>query len=130
MFKVDSENMIIYLTRGDSASIVFSAKTQEGEVFHPSKYDKLCFSAAKKLGEEPLIEIVNEMDEDESEFWTINIDTEDTKKLNFGKYNFDVQIEIKDSAESEPVAVKTIIGKTDEITPYLILWGEISPEGV
>ena len=130
MFKIDSENMIIYLTRGDSASIIFSARTQQGEEFHPTKYDKLYFSAAKKLGEEPLIEIVNEMDEDESAFWTVDIDTEDTKHLNFGKYNFDVQIEIRDSEEGSPVSVKTIIGKTDEVTPYLILWGEISPEDI
>ena len=129
MFKIDSENMTIYLTRGDSASIIFSAKSDEGEQFHPTKNDRLYFSAAKKHGEEPLIEIMNVMDDDESEFWTINLETEHTKHLNFSKYAFDVEIEMRDSVTDELTGVKTIIGKTDEITPYLVLWGEVSPEG-
>lgn len=129
MFKVDPENMIIYLTRGDSASIVFSAKDELGEQYHPTQYDRLTFSVAKKLGENPLIEIINEMSDDEEKFWTIDIETDDTKHLNFGKYNFDVQLEMRNSYSGDLEAVNTIIGKTDDITPYFILWGEISPEG-
>lgn len=129
MFKIDSENMTIYLTRGDSASIIFSAKTDEGEYFHPTKNDRLYFSASKKYGEEPLIEIMNVMDDDEAEFWAIDLETEHTKHLGFGKYTFDVELELRDSGTGELQGVKTIIGKTDEITPYLVLWGEVSPEG-
>lgn len=129
MFKIDSENMIIYLTRGDSASIVFSAKTDEGEEFHPTRNDRLYFSAAKKFGEEPLVEVMNVMEDDEAAFWTINIETEHTKHLKFGKYTFDVEIEMRDAETGAIEGVKTIIGKTDDLTPYLVLWGEVSPEG-
>ena len=131
MFKIDSENQIIYLTRGDSADIIFSARTDNGtgEQFHPTKYDKLTFCVAKKLEEEPLIQIVNEMDNDEMSFWSVSIEPHHTENLKPAKYNFDVQVEIRDSTTGELVGVKTIIGKTDDITPYFILWGDISPQG-
>lgn len=128
MFKVDSENMIIYITRGDSASIIFSAKDKNGEVFHPTAGDRLTFAVAKKFGDEPLIEIINEMGSSEEDFWAVNLLSEHTNDLKFGKYNFDVQVEMVDAITGEVTAVNTIIGKTDDITPYFIIWGEISPE--
>lgn len=129
MFKIDSENMIIYLTRGDSASIVFSAKDENGQVYHPNTNDRLSFSVAKKFGEEPLIEIITIMQDDEESFWTINLNASHTKDLSFGKYCFDVQLEMRDSESGELAGVNTIIGKTDEVTPYFIIWEEVSPEG-
>ena len=130
MFKIDPENMIIYLTRGDSAGIVFSASNCQGDQFHPTKNDRLIFSASKKFGEEPLVEIINTMGENESEedFWSIQINPDDTKNLGFGKYVFDVEIEMRNSESGELEAVDTIIGQTDCVTPTLILWGEVSLE--
>ena len=129
MFKVDSENMTIYLTRGDSASIVFSAKDENGQIFHPTANDRLSFSVAKKFGDAPLIEIVTIMQQDEEAFWTINLNADHTKNLNFGKYCFDVQLEIRDTNSGDLISVNTIIGKTDDISPSFVLWEEISPEG-
>ncbi len=128
MFKVDSENMTIYLTRGDTDSIIFSAKDQDGNQFHPTTNDCLVFSVAKKYGDEPLIEIYNKMTGIEEDFWVINILPEHTENLNFGKYAFDVQLEMRDDSTGNLTAINTIIGKTDEISPQFILWGEVSQE--
>lgn len=128
MFKVDPENMTIYLTRGDTASIIFSAKDYDGNDFHPTVNDRLIFSAAKKVGEEPLIEIINKMEDNEEDFWTVQLNPEHTENLSFGKYAYDVQIEMRNSSSGDLETVNTIIGRTDEISPYLVLWGEVSQE--
>lgn len=128
MFKVDPENKIIYITRGDTASIIFSAKDSEGNEFHPTANDRLIFSAAKKVGDEPLIEIIKNMNGNEEDFWTVTLLPEHTENLSFGKYAFDVQLELRDPQTSELTAINTIIGKTDEISPYLVIWGEVSQE--
>lgn len=128
MFKVDPENKIIYITRGDTASIIFSAKDSEGNEFHPTANDRLIFSAAKKVGLDPLIVITNQMNEDEEEFWTVQLKPEHTESLPFAKYAYDVQLEMRNSSTGELEAVNTIIGKTDEISPYLVIWGEVSQE--
>lgn len=124
MIKVDTETMWIYLTRGDSAIIVFSAENEKGEPFHPSNGDKLVFKVTKKLGDEEsrVLIIENEMDDNEEEYWSIKFKPEDTKNLAFGKYFYDVEINICD--DGEVVDVDTIIGKTDEITPTFMIWGE------
>ena len=128
MFKVDSENMTIYITRGDTASIIFSARDHDGNEFHPTNNDCLIFSSAKKVGDEPLIEIINKMTGIEEDFWTVNLLPEHTENLNFGKYAFDVQLEMRNTDTGEIEAINTIIGKTDEISPQLIIWGEVSQE--
>lgn len=124
MVKVDTKTMWIYLTRGDSAIIVFSAENEEGKPFHPSNGDKLVFKVTKKLGDEEsrVLVIENEMDNNEEEYWSIKFKPEDTKNLAFGKYFYDVEINICDNGEV--VDVDTIIGKTDEITPTFMIWGE------
>ena len=67
MLKIDTETMMIELTRGDSASIVFSAVDKDGNPWNPTDGDeKLTFAVAKKWGGETLMEITNEFDpEDE-----------------------------------------------------------------
>jgi hypothetical protein len=124
MIKVDIKTMWIYITRGDSAIIVFSAENEDGESFHPSNGDKLIFKATKKMGDEEsrVITIENEMDGNEEEYWSIKFKPEDTKNLAFGKYPYDVEINICDNGEV--VDVDTIIGKTDTLSPTLVIWGE------
>lgn len=128
MLIVDPEIMSISMTRGDTANIIFGAKSEDGEVFHPTLNDRIIFSVAKKFGEEPLITIMNKMESNEEEFWTIQIEPELTSNLAFGKYVYDVQIEIRDSSTDEITSIYTIIGKTSEISPYFTLWGEVSKE--
>jgi len=60
MLSINTENFLIEITRGDSASIVFAAVDKDGNVWNPEQTtDKLTFAVAKKWGNEPLMEIVN-----------------------------------------------------------------------
>lgn len=123
MFKIDNETMTIYLTRGNSATIIFSAKDEEGNDFHPTTGDKLIFSAAVKVGMEPVLRIENVMASSEENFWAIKFRPEDTQDLKISKYAFDVDIEIYES--DVMVDRDTIIGKTDTVSPTLVLWGDV-----
>lgn len=128
MLKIDSQTMTISMTRGDTVDIIFSAVNEEGDAFHPTKNDRLIFSVARKLGEEPIICVVNEMNESEEDFWSIRIEPSDTNELKFGKYPFDVQLEIRGADNGALEVVDTIIGKTDTLSPSLVIWGEVSKE--
>lgn len=125
MLKIDADNMTISMTRGDTVSIVFSAKYTDGQTYVPSNGDVLTFSAAKKVGATPLVEISNTMNSDTDAFWEIVIPASATEEMKFGNYAFDVQLEHTVNGVTE---VNTIIGKTDEISPTLTLWGEVSQE--
>ena len=128
MFEIDKDTKWIYMTRGDSETIVFSAKDPEGEPFVPTAHDKLIFSAAKKWGDDPpLLRIENTMVDDAEDFWTVIFEPEHTKDLEFKKYCYDVQIELRSSDDQEdPDDVITIIGKTETLSPTLVIWGEVS----
>ncbi len=123
MLKIDKDTMTIFLTRGNSANIVFSAKNEDDEEFHPTAGDKIIFEASKKVGEEPVLVIENTMVDDEEAFWTIRFNPSDTENLSIGKYAFDVDIEIY--AGNILVDRDTIIGKTDTVSPTLVLWGDV-----
>ena len=129
MIKIDQETQWIYMTRADSENIVFGAVDKlTGDPYIPKNKDRLIFSAAKKVGDEPLVEIVNEMDGDAEAFWNIRFDPEDTENLVFGKYAYDVELQIRNSTTGELEDRKTIIGKTDTISPTLVIWGEVTKE--
>jgi len=128
MLNINTETMMIELTRGDTASIVFSAVDSEGTTWTPTAGDKLTFSVAKKWGGTPMMVIENEYDgESLEDFWTIVIPTDKwlddngADKFKFQDYVYDVQITTSTGTE-------TIIGKTDEITPTFRVWGEASEE--
>ena len=59
MLNINTDTMLIELTRGDSASIVFSAVNDEGETYTPSVGEKIKFAVAKKWGADPLMKIEN-----------------------------------------------------------------------
>jgi hypothetical protein len=129
MIKIDQDTQWIYMTRADSENIVFGAVDKKtGDTFIPTEKDKLIFSAAKKVGDDPLIKIVNEMTGNIEAFWNIRFNPEDTETLVFGKYAYDVELQIRNSITGELEDRKTIIGKTDTISPTLVLWGEVSKE--
>ena len=129
MLNIDTNTMLIELTRGDSASIVFGAKDKDGNTWNPdSTSDKITFAVSKKWGGENLMSIINTYDgSDTTKFWTINIGTEDwlnddgSDKFKFADYVYDVQIETSTGAD-------TIIGKTDELNPTFRVWGEAAEE--
>lgn len=121
MLKIDSEKMIIAMTRGDTANIVFSAVDEQGTTYIPVANDVLRFAVAKKVGAEPLFELTNIMSNDATDFWTIVIQPADTNSLKFGDYAFDVQL-------THNGEVDTIIGATDEINPIFRVWGEVATE--
>lgn len=121
MLEIDTNTMMIKMTRGDTESIVFSAVDGEGTTYTPSAGDKLKFAVAKKIGADPLFEIENTMVSDSDAFWTIVIPSDKTNGLKFGDYAYDVQL-------SNSGGVDTIIGKTDTISPTLRIWGEVATE--
>lgn len=132
MLEIDTTTMTISLTRGDSASIVFSAVDENGDPWNPSEGDeKLTFAVAKKWGGEVLMEVENEYDETREEpladFWTINItadkwlDNAGNDKFKFSDYVFDVQVSTSTGAD-------TIIGKTNNMSPTFRVLGEVAVE--
>lgn len=121
MLKIDSDNMIIAMTRGDTANIVFSAVDEQGTSYTPVLNDVLRFAVAKKVGAEPLFELTNIMANDATAFWTITIQPHNTNTMKFGDYVFDVQL-------THNGEVDTIIGATDEIRPTFRVWGEVATE--
>lgn len=122
MIAIDEDEMLIALTRGDSASIVFSAVDEEGTVYTPQVGDVLKFAVATNVGATPLLVITNTMAQSAEEFWQIDIDSEDTQELDFKDYAWDLQIESGNH-------VDTIIGKTDDVSPVFRVWGEIAQQG-
>ena len=121
MLKIDAEKMMICLTRGDTANIVFSAVDDQGNTYTPVLNDVLRFAVAKKVGADPLFQKQNVMAGDATAFWTITIEPADTNPLKFGDYAFDVQL-------THDGDVDTIIGATDEIQPTFRVWGEVATE--
>lgn len=128
MLNIDTTTMLIELTRGDTASIVFSAVDGDGTEWHPSEHDKLKFAVAKKWGGEVLMDIVNEYDGvDENAFWTITIPTEKwldgsgNDKFKFADYVWDVQLTTSTGSD-------TIIGKTSDLSPTFRVLGEVAVE--
>ena len=132
MLKIDTEKMLIKLTRGDSASIVFSAVDGDGDPWNPSEGDEsLQFAVAKKWGGDPLMKIktkyVPTADEPLDDFWTINITTDDwlddngNDKFKFTDYVWDCQVLTSTGAQ-------TIIGKTDDLEPTFTVLGEVAEE--
>ena len=125
MLKIDTEKMMICLTRGDTANIVFSAVDEAGTTYDPSIGDELRFSVAKKVGADPLFEIPRKYDginiTTDEQFWTVTIQPSNTNPLKFGDYAFDVQL-------THDGEVDTIIGVTDEIAPTFRVWGEVATE--
>lgn len=121
MLKINTEKMLIALTRGDTANIVFSAKDQSGTTYIPSVGDILKFAVAKKVGADPIFEIENTNDGDTEAFWEITILPSNTRDMKFGDYAFDVQL-------THDGEVDTIIGKTDTVSPTFRVWGEVATE--
>ena len=130
MLNIDTTTMLIELTRGDTASIVFSAVESDGTTVTPVAGDKLKFAVAKKVGAEPLFEIEHTMDSDATEFWTIVIDDEAWdkaeealgSKMKFADYVWDCQYTVNTGE------VNTIIGKTDDLSPTFRVLGEVATE--
>lgn len=128
MLNIDTDTMMIELTRGDSASIVFSAVDGDGTAWTPTTGDILTFAVAKKFGSEPIMKKANEYDGVDSDaFWTIVIETDDwldeegNDVFKFKDYVWDCQITTSTGSD-------TIIGQTDDITPTFRVWGEVAEE--
>ena len=122
MIAIDAIEMMIELTRGDSASIVFSAVNEDGTTYTPQSGDVLKFAVANEVGANPVFVISNTYTTSTETFWTVNIAPNDTADLDFGDYVWDLQIESGNN-------VTTIIGKTDDLSPTFRVWGEVAQQG-
>jgi hypothetical protein len=140
MLNIDTTTMLIELTRGDTANIVFSAVDKDGETWTPDAAGiELKFAVGKKVGATPISEVTNVYDgEDLDAFWTITIGgsfwyekdedgqvvEEDGSPVNaykFKDYVYDVQIKTSTGTD-------TIIGETDDIHPTFRVLGEVATE--
>ena len=84
MLNIDTTTMLIALTRGDSASIVFGAVDPDGNLWNPSSTsDKLTFAVAKKWGGEVLMKCENTYDENPYTEVEIDSDTFDADKTKY-----------------------------------------------
>lgn len=119
MIAIDAIEMMIELTRGDSASIVFSAVNEQGTTYTPQSGDVLKFAVAENVGETPLFTVTNTYASSAEDFWTVYIAPEDTEELDFKDYVWDLQLESDSN-------VITIIGRTDDISPTFRVWGEVA----
>ena len=120
MLYIDANQMLIELTRSDTASIVFSAVDGAGTTYVPAEGDVLTFAVGKKLGADPLFSVSNTFDGSDTEsFWTIEIQSEHTAEQKFGDYVWDLQLKTS-------TGTTTIIGKTDNISPKFRIWGEVA----
>lgn len=63
MLNINTDTFEIAITRGDSASITFSAIQMDGKTYEPSVGEILKFAVAKKWGGEPLMDIPNTLEE-------------------------------------------------------------------
>ena len=142
MLEIDAGTMLIGLTRGDTASIVFVAEDDEGTEYVPAAGDKLTFAVAKKVGADPIMSITNVYAGDADAFWTIVIGSAGSddwyqrddngevvldadgnpEYIKTGNYVWDVQLETQ-------AGIQTIIGKTDSISPQFRVWGEVAQNG-
>lgn len=113
MLKIDETTFAISMTRGDNVTLTFSAIDDEGHLYEMQEGDTIKFTVRKKLELDKLIEIV-------SDNWDIDILPEHTKSLEFGKYYYDVQLNMANGW------IETIIGFTDEIKPIFTIWKEVS----
>lgn len=59
MLKIDADNMLICLTRGDTANIVFSAVDDTDTPYEAQIGDELKFAVSKKVGQDPIMDIQN-----------------------------------------------------------------------
>ena len=140
MLMIDTNDMMISVTRGDYVSIVFSAVDANEDEWHPEDVgvDTLTFAVAKNHGEEPVISVSNVYNGDEDAFWNIEFGEEGStdwyKKdsrgnviyaggepapLDFGNYVWDLQL-------TTSTGKITIIGKTDDVSPKFRVWGEVA----
>lgn len=114
MEKIDNIKKEIYLTRGDSMTLKFSAKNEEGEEYEMQEGDILKFAVKNSYDDEnPLIVI-------ESNDCYIDILPEHTENMDVKKYVFDVQLNLANGN------VKTIIGRTKTLKPTFTLWEEVN----
>lgn len=77
MLNIDTTTMLIELTRGDSASIVFSAKQKDGKTYIPTVGNSLVFAVAKKVGATPLFTVDTALEEVPTDYVEVTITEEE-----------------------------------------------------
>lgn len=107
MFEIRGEDL--YLTRGDSGEFTVSVREENGAELTLEETDALIFTAAVKE-----VKLVKQAD-DEGRFVFL---PEDTKTLLPGTYEYDIRLHRAEGS------VYTVVGRTPERTPHLVLLQE------
>lgn len=88
MLSIDS-SYNISLTRGDTGLFTLDLTDEDGKPFVPSEGDKVRFAMSKKFGSTRDETVI--LKDIPIDTLTIQIDPEDTKSLDFGSYNYDIE---------------------------------------
>ena len=101
----------ITLTRGDTLRIKVDITEKDGSTpYVPSSGDKIRFAMKSKYSDQvPLL--IKDIPIDTME---LVLDPEDTKKLEFGKYVYDIQL-TKEDGQVDTFITKSIIKITEEV---------------
>lgn len=83
----------VYLTRGDSASIIINLTDALGGIYTPIASDKLYFRLKKNIFGDSLI-LVKAFD---IETQTLHLTPSDTKNLDFTSYRYEVELVTSDN---------------------------------
>lgn len=100
----------ISLTRGDTCTVKIDILDQDGVLYEPVEGDHVRF-AAKKGYEKGAPLIVKEIPIDSM---ILKLDPEDTKKLDFGKYVYDVEL-TKKNGDVDTFITKASLTITEEV---------------
>lgn len=108
-YSIDENNKIT-LTRGDTLIARIKIITSEGDPYEPSENDTVRFAMkASVKDEEPLL--IKDIPVSTME---LRIESEDTKKLPFGKYVYDVEL-AKETGEVDTFITKSPLVLTEEV---------------
>lgn len=122
MLNIDTEKMLIELTRGDYAALVFCAYEEDEETLYElNEGDKVQLQIGKKYGT-PLKTYTRVKEDTETttaDDYTIEIEPESTKDMKFGDYVYDVSIITADGY------VCTYIGADKSKQPKFTILNEV-----
>ena len=100
----------ITLTRGDTLSALISITDSEGNPYTPMEGDRIRFAMKSKITDEnPILNIDIPIDTME-----LIIQPEDTKRLNFGSYVYDIQL-TKANGVIDTFITKSVFKLTEEV---------------
>lgn len=118
MYKIDNATNRIILTRGDSLSLDINISDAEGSPFELAPEDKVTFTVKKYLSDDSYVI--------QKQGTHITLDPYDTQRLDYGKYYYDVQVNLH---TGERYTIISPIYTLGQYQPNFILAIEVNTNG-